>query len=180
MNFVSGARKFSEVARYLKFVSKSPKKWETKYTIVIFDSENWHFKNFQLWIFFWAKIEMRHIWYFSNTVCKIARFLQNLDLFKERLLSFELFFQITHANWFDAWNLCNFYEICQFIIRAFQLHWHAMRQKRTRLAAPGQLKKRNESIKSREIFGKNPQSSSILVWPPTVMKIWEMWRIMIA
>lgn len=29
-----------------------------------------------------------------------------------------------------------------------------MRQKRTRLAAPGQLKKRNESIKSREIFGK--------------------------
>ena len=28
-------------------------------------------------------------------------------------------------------------------------------------------------LKSREIFGKNPQSSSIWVSPPTVMKIWE-------
>ena len=66
-------------------------------------------------------------------------------------------------------NLCNFYEICQFIIvpnALFQLQFgHAIQ-------SFSQLKNQNESIKSREICGKNPQSSSILVSPLQWWKIW--------
>ena len=118
---------------------------------------------------------MRHFLYFlsKNMLCITFSFKMRSP--KRPLLSTALLQNYACKLIWCMPNLCNFYEICQFIIvpNAFLLQVlidmpsNKKEQKKSIKNPP------NETIKSREIFGKNPQSSSIWVSPPTVMKIWE-------